>query len=535
LNFFSFFHFQIGGWRHGNELGLRCHLCNRILFSQFVTTLHDSLLILNEKLVNSQNMCLLVEVEKDEEIDGYKRKIEKLQEQMKVREYDNFILAQKLIKEVELRSQLMVENDLINQELNLLTEQLFNEANSMVSNEARKRSEAEALRQQAMSKLEETKNQLMYEQLQLAELREKIEKYAAEEEDESHLYDSGSSISSPVFSTSTENSNSNHLTEPIPDDKKFTRRLSTPQLVFDARLYVEFEDFIQDLKKPNSKLNSLYFMKRCIEEDIEPCLKYVGRINFKRFLDAFSENRCYVELIPKKDKNLYDSQVCCACDYKRLCTYQYKLKEEDSWKPIDRFCRDRMVAIADFYSLIRNIKLGLMRAVPLHDLYHEFSRLRRQIFYARIGSLHLFPATTKYFSGVLTNPNFGNEELITLKRSFDEDGEFKNSREFQIFENEESRRLSQISSLKNLFSAEFEAGSSGSEEDARRSNQITFPPKEPPQDKEDNYRNSISSAMKAFRSKQNSMIFKKSPKDLTAFEKSLQPGQSSSSLKDLKD
>jgi len=64
-------------------------------------------------------------------------------------------------------------------------------------------------------------------------------------------------------------------------------------------------------------------------------------------------------------------------------------KSEDSeWSPLCSVCRDRIVACCEFYNFIRHIRQGLYTNRGIAELYYENIRLKRQMFYARVGALN---------------------------------------------------------------------------------------------------------------------------------------------------
>ncbi|CAO3594615.1 unnamed protein product [Absidia cylindrospora] len=67
--------------------------------------------------------------------------------------------------------------------------------------------------------------------------------------------------------------------------------------------------------------------------------------------------------------------------------YQFKMDEKDDWLPMDQYCRDRLVAVCEFFVFIRNIHLRLYAHRTIDDLYSENIRLRLQMFYSRMGAL----------------------------------------------------------------------------------------------------------------------------------------------------
>ncbi|KAG5458708.1 MAG: hypothetical protein BJ554DRAFT_1018 [Olpidium bornovanus] len=78
---------------------------------------------------------------------------------------------------------------------------------------------------------------------------------------------------------------------------------------------------------------------------------------------------------------------CYTCGRPGPCAFRFRMADDEPWAPIDGFCRDRVVAACEFYVFIRNLRLGLYGSRSEQDLYPECTRLRLQMFYAKIGAL----------------------------------------------------------------------------------------------------------------------------------------------------
>jgi hypothetical protein len=69
--------------------------------------------------------------------------------------------------------------------------------------------------------------------------------------------------------------------------------------------------------------------------------------------------------------------------------FRFKLKETDTeWFWIDRSCRDRLVAVCDFYVFIRHVRQGLQSQRTINSLFQECVWLRLVMFWARSGVHH---------------------------------------------------------------------------------------------------------------------------------------------------
>ncbi|GAA5804011.1 hypothetical protein EDC94DRAFT_596595 [Helicostylum pulchrum] len=185
----------------------------------------------------------------------------------------------------------------------------------------------------------------------------------------------------------------------------------------DAAL-MDFNDFIQTLyKTPLRKLNSLKYMRYCIRDDIDPCLRFGPnpRITSKKIIDAIMVKSCFIEECPigfvhdqaarqlkeEASASLWErfttSTVflgCQACgrnmdkdSRNNLLKYRFRISYFDEWACIDRYCRDRLLAVIEFYLFIRHLRAGAYKHRSLHELYQQFIRLKLQMFLTRMGAL----------------------------------------------------------------------------------------------------------------------------------------------------
>ncbi|KAI8080219.1 uncharacterized protein B0P05DRAFT_540458 [Gilbertella persicaria] len=181
---------------------------------------------------------------------------------------------------------------------------------------------------------------------------------------------------------------------------------------------MEFNDFVQTLyKTPLRKLNSLKYMKYCIREDIEPCLRFGPnpKLSSKKIIDAILVKTCFVEECPEgfvteqamrllKEEataTLWERFVtssaflgCQACGRQvkeearpNVLKYRFRISYFDEWACIDRYCRDRLLSAIEFYLFIRHLRAGVYKHRSLHELYEQLIRLKLQMFLARMGTL----------------------------------------------------------------------------------------------------------------------------------------------------
>lgn len=247
----------------------------------------------------------------------------------------------------------------IEDELEDLTLSLFTEANQLVANEKRTRLEVEM-------KLEQACRQLDAERSRSSNAR--------------------STHRQPVFM------------EPLPLYEP------TPQSN-------EFELFFEQLQsQPFQKMHGLPFMKACLKFDIVPCLKMTDGSDdvwIKKWLHTLLHHPCYIE--DRKQGPLYDrpkrqdmathstwvaafekeaelEHVCVGC-HKPMArspsTYRFRWTPQDPWQWMDERCRNRSVAVCNFYSFLRNINQRLTANRSTQSLYQESVRLRLAMHAAR--------------------------------------------------------------------------------------------------------------------------------------------------------
>ncbi|KAI8054891.1 hypothetical protein BDF21DRAFT_456413 [Thamnidium elegans] len=193
------------------------------------------------------------------------------------------------------------------------------------------------------------------------------------------------------------------------------------------------------------------FVKKVLVEDVEPCLFFQQSQGWwkspwfkKKLLDAISKNKCEIQgwhdgssifsnytattttttttnssssvsTSPATSHISSSSQQsmtvpmppktkCACCNILRVCEFKMRLpppttttatsKKRNSmqpqpWLPIDRFCRDRLVAVCGYYSFMSHLKL-LLASSPLLSTFKQVMHHRRKMSLAKVGSIGLF-------------------------------------------------------------------------------------------------------------------------------------------------
>ncbi|KAJ3322332.1 RAB3A interacting protein [Blyttiomyces sp. JEL0837] len=378
-------------------------------------------------------------------------------------------MGEKIIEEIEKRAELQVSRDALQDELEELTKSLFEEANVMVADEARKRHHHETREKSLEQELANLKLQLQMEQLQLRELQIKMEesKVSAAKNPRAAAISAAElgSSSAPMSRASSGASLNIPISDPI-----------------DLMLLNEFQDFLKN--GPTVKLNKLHtlpFMKNLIEDDVTPCLRFGGnpRTSTKRLIDSIVMNSCFVEEMSAAqiaavkaqhqsikdgvdinstsnssakhsrrastvdaDKGLILSAQataptqaifqktvlerlstwsissssttasasipaaivvdgCSTCGRIGPTKHHFKISEaaDDTWCPICQPCRDRLVAVCEFYNFVRHVRQGLYSTRRHEDLFQEVLTLKRKMFFARVGAFGSLSSERPFSSG----------------------------------------------------------------------------------------------------------------------------------------
>lgn len=191
------------------------------------------------------------------------------------------------------------------------------------------------------------------------------------------------------------------------------------------------------------------FVKRVLTEDVEPCLFFPQSQGWwkspwfkKKLLDAICKNKCEIQSWHDNNSGSSSNGVfsnhttttssssfstspstshissssqqstgltaamtpktkCACCNILRVCEFKMRLpipnssntrpskqQQQQPWLPIDRFCRDRMVAVCGYYSFMTHLKL--LNSSPLLSTFKQVMHHRRKMTLARVGSIGLF-------------------------------------------------------------------------------------------------------------------------------------------------
>ncbi|KAJ1943208.1 hypothetical protein GGF37_002750, partial [Kickxella alabastrina] len=379
----------------------------------------------------------------------------------------------KFVDQVNMTAEIAHSRELVEAELEDLTQKLFTEANTMVSAEKKARFEAEKTTAHLRNIIADMEVRLANETLQSQELKERIEKMSAEYDElvvrrniassrrgsfSSHHSDIVDIASMKRDGSLLNNSNGAsggsgsvmfgahgdgfrlgmHAISVMAGTKSLAgASTSGVPIRLDDVLFAEFRDFTTQTQS-NRLVNymTMPYIKNVVTEDIEPCLRFGPRprISVRNVLEAISSNRLHVEEMSVQvaadmsrqqqaaeranghrqamlwerlsGSVAYNSKGCQACGRECQCTYRFRMgvKADSEWIQIDTVCRDRLVAVCEFYGFVRYLRQGIFASRSVMDLYMETIRLRLCMFYARIGS---------YGVAIDLDPNLNEATLFT--------------------------------------------------------------------------------------------------------------------------
>jgi predicted nucleic acid-binding Zn-ribbon protein len=352
---------------------------------------------------------------------NYYTVIQKQSQEIQNLRQDLIQLNQKYIDQIERMQTAEQAKHQLESELEDLSLRLFEQANQMVSDEKKARFHAEKRIAQLERELTSVYEELDNEKAQLSELRIKIH--------------------APSIHPLEQQQQQQQQQQKQQQQQQQQQQQRHAQQLYSisSTAYLDcgwlnlFKDFlILAPKTPLEQMNKLPFLKQCLELDIEPCLRFgnnskSGQLPMRKVLDVIIHQSCFIESETKFAKRCsHDTQMSssptvplivarrssfaqltskfrssssAAIAVKQSCygcgmelqapLFRFRLKEQDTeYFTIDRSCRDRLVAVCDFYVFIRNVRLGLQSQKTIQCLFRECVWLRLCMFWARSGIHH---------------------------------------------------------------------------------------------------------------------------------------------------
>ncbi|GES75855.1 guanine nucleotide exchange factor for Rab-3A [Rhizophagus clarus] len=392
-------------------------------------------------------------------------------------------LAISLSEEQAIRAQLQVSKENLEQEIDDWINAMFDKVNQMVFDEANTHEELETLNREFKGKLENSikssgtrQDRLRELKLLLVHLDTTKQRQAAPTPTSVSGLNRNSVIRRSLLSNSPVNSprssrifgNFGHMSPSIFSTASVDEYMQKGRRVYiDGIVFEEFQEYVKSFVTSPAPTNSTpthAFMKRCMVEDIQPCL-FEGSNGWKspfykrRLLDAIMKNQCEIQTIYFSSSNStpISSQIsntsitrqnsyqepppspkvkCGLCGHLRSCDFRMRLSGPDAavppsattmsssrtsrfsvtgtpgWIPLDRFCRDRVVAVCDFYTYLSHLRQGLLANSAVWTMYKQCLKHRRKMGMARVGSLSMFEEEEALNNELLNNPEMEGMVVI---------------------------------------------------------------------------------------------------------------------------
>jgi len=172
---------------------------------------------------------------------------------------------------------------------------------------------------------------------------------------------------------------------------------------------VAFEEFSSWIENPILD-SSTPFLARIYAEDIHPCFTFENQELASAMLTAIETNAIVIEpLLPgntslPRSSAAYGGRKCALSLLSKACNYKVRLEDDSdadsssvssssssadatTWHYISDFCRNRVIAVCDFYTYARYIVQGLVKkkSDDALETFCQILRLRRNMTLARLG------------------------------------------------------------------------------------------------------------------------------------------------------
>ncbi|KAF7724270.1 hypothetical protein EC973_001171 [Apophysomyces ossiformis] len=377
--------------------------------------------------------------------------------------HDLKILHSKYMDEMSQIEEIQRSKESVKRELEDLGQRLFEEANGMVVLEKQEKQQLQVVYDELEKQLKEAEQALVQVETDLQGLREEMTRLGEQTEEPSSTEDmacSGTLFSDAKSDVSSETLNTYVVRAQVDLATMHDARLPVQidAAAEDDQLMVEFQHFVSTVGSMSiRKLHSLRFMKHCLREDIEPCLRFGPnpRMTSKKIVEAILVKTCLVEECPPgfvEEQELKQRQEevttslwerfayspafrgCGACGRKvdsdqreNVLSYRFRISYFDEWSCIDRYCRDRLVAVIEFYTFLRHLRSGSYRDRSLKELYQECMRLRLQMFLSRLGVLASTLQSIGYDPSTIGKASIGISVDTHLRNTISEDASYGRS------------------------------------------------------------------------------------------------------------
>ncbi|KAK0393160.1 hypothetical protein QR680_000081 [Steinernema hermaphroditum] len=260
-------------------------------------------------------------------------------------------------------SRLTHMQNVVDSEVQELTEKLFQEAYKMVNAAEERREKSEKLLIESRLKVDMLSAEV--------EVLKSVVKAPTQKASFSHVFMNSSSKTTPLrrvtgraFKVAEETSASNSQT--------------THDIEIDPIYYREFAEWREDGMKLDF---TSPFLARIIAEEVKPCLTFDNELLATSVITSIMNNT--LELEPSHEKKT-SVRTCALTNVQRHCPYKLRVSPDSDWVCITLLCRNRIASVCDFYTYVRYMNLGIVKT-GLNDSYWDVIHHRRNMTLAKCG------------------------------------------------------------------------------------------------------------------------------------------------------
>lgn len=383
----------------------------------------------------------------------FKTENDKLNDSIQKLTYEKQEVEEKLTAETKAKLRIKKSKEIMDQEVEELTSSLFDQANVMVIKESRARDDLNIKNKDLLKTISSLKILLETREHAMVELKKSLYSVQVSNRTENE-FDSTQRISTVSPRKLSNATDKDKFQKPASESgfNGYTHTIVSGYDEFrsfigaDGIIFKEFQDFIrtvieaqkQTAEKALSSTMSSAFIKRCLTEDIEPCLWYSyqvsqstalptstkkklldlsmkGQIEFRIFIPSSVPETPANEKSDEKITNFKSfacKDKCFFCTIPRDCEYEMRLGPVDSKQPASRsewfltcrFCRDRCCATIDFFTFLSYLRQGLIgpgkAGSTILSLFRQVMWLRRRMHLAKVGSCSMFESEVSAITGI---------------------------------------------------------------------------------------------------------------------------------------
>ncbi|KAI8906757.1 hypothetical protein EDD86DRAFT_271005 [Gorgonomyces haynaldii] len=356
----------------------------------------------------------------------YQLQMDALSDKIRSLETEKNLLDKRVQTEIKSKQRLQKAKEVMDQELEDLTSTLFDQANQMVIQEARVRDDLNTRNKELSKTIKSLNARLQMREDDLVQLKKAL--YAKQEATDAPK-DGQVDPKTPAFQ-----GYKHSIVSGFDEFRSF--------IAVDSLLFQEFQEYVkammlatgQPAQQAMTTTLGTTFVKRCMLEDVEPCLYYSYQFSSqvkygtgltqsmkKKMMDCMQkcqfEVRLFVpEKIVSKDQesshkgtpSFAFKDKCNLCTIDRDCEYQAHFGTPDKngkieWLSLCRFCRDRAIAVFDFFNFLSYSRQGLVgpgkSGATILSLFRQVLWLRRRMHIAKVGSCSLFESEASAVTG----------------------------------------------------------------------------------------------------------------------------------------